>query len=41
MIKKLNDEKDKELSLKYHDNFNIVMLSFIIIFCFNKFNSKN
>ena len=32
MIKKLNDEKDKELSLKYHDNFNIVMLSFIIVF---------
>lgn len=32
MFKKLNDEKDKKLSLKYHDNFNIVMLSFIIIF---------
>ena len=32
MFKKLNDEKDKELSLKYHDNFNIVMLLLIIVF---------
>ena len=31
MVKKLNSEEDKKLSLKYHDNFNIVMLSFIIL----------